>query len=105
MDKEMRKKPKAKFSAKRDGDRAVFDIVCDPRKQKNGDKFIRLYDKGDFSEKTIESYKLASIVTLDEDFVNDAGFDTEKYLTGCRCQILHLMYADTPIVRIWQNRE
>ena len=25
--------------------------------------------------------------------------------TGCRCQILHLMYADTPIVRIWQNRE
>ena len=34
----MRKKPKAKYSAKRDGDRAVFDIVCDPRKQKNGDK-------------------------------------------------------------------
>lgn len=82
LDKEMRKKPKAKYSAKRDGDRAVFDIVCDPRKQKNGDKFIRLYDKGDFSEKTIESYKLASIVTLDEDFVNDAGFDIEKYLTG-----------------------
>ena len=25
----MRKKPKAKYSAKRDGDRAVFDIVCD----------------------------------------------------------------------------
>lgn len=45
MDKEMRKKPKAKYSAKRDGDRAVFDIVCDLRKQKNGDKFIRLYDK------------------------------------------------------------
>ena len=50
LDKEMRKKPKAKYSAKRDGDRAVFDIVCDLRKQKNGDKFIRLYDKGDFSE-------------------------------------------------------
>lgn len=33
-------------------------------------------------KKTIESYKLASIVTLDEDFVNDAGFDIEKYLTG-----------------------
>ena len=82
MDKEMRKKPKAKYSAKRDGDRAVFDIVCDPRKQKNGDKFIRLYDKGDLNKKTIESYKLASIVTLDEDFVNDAGFDIEKYLTG-----------------------
>ena len=25
--------------------------------------------------------------------------------TGCRCQTLHLMYADTPIARIWQNRE
>ena len=24
---------------------------------------------------------------------------------GCRCQTLHLMYADTPIARIWQNRE
>ena len=43
---------------------------------------IPVYDSaGDFNEKTIESYKLASIVTLDEDFVNDAGFDIEKYLT------------------------
>ena len=25
--------------------------------------------------------------------------------TECRCQTLHLMYADTPIARIWQNRE
>lgn len=25
--------------------------------------------------------------------------------TEYRCQILHLMYADTPIARIWQNRE
>ena len=40
-----------------------------------------LFRSGDFDEKTIESYKLASIVTLDEDFVNDAGFDIEKYLT------------------------
>ena len=44
---------------------------------------IPVYESaGDFNEKTIESYKLASIVTLDEDFVNDAGFDIEKYLTG-----------------------
>ena len=34
----MRKKSKTKYSAKHDGDRAVFDIVCDLRKQKNGDK-------------------------------------------------------------------
>ena len=25
--------------------------------------------------------------------------------TEYRCQILHLMYADTPIAPIWQNRE
>ena len=25
--------------------------------------------------------------------------------TGCRCQTSRLIYADTPIVRIWQNRE
>lgn len=43
---------------------------------------IPVYESaGDFDEKTIESYKLASIVTLDEDFVNDVGFDIEKYLT------------------------
>lgn len=46
----MRKKPKCKYSAKRDGDRLVFEIVCDLRKQKNGDKFSLFYDKGDFSK-------------------------------------------------------
>jgi putative DNA primase/helicase len=64
LDKEMRKKPKAKYSAKRDGDRAVFDIVCDLRKQKNGDKFIRLYDKGDFSEYSSQSEADAALCAL-----------------------------------------
>ena len=36
---------------------------------------------GDFKENAIGSHKLASIVTLDEDFVSDAGFNIEKYLT------------------------
>lgn len=64
LDKEMRKKPKAKYSAKRDGDRAVFDIVCDLRKQKNGEKFIRLYDKGDFSEYGSQSEADAALCAL-----------------------------------------
>ena len=64
LDKEMRKKPKAKYSAKRDGDRAVFDIVCDLRKQKNGDKFIQLYDKGDFSEYGSQSEADAALCAL-----------------------------------------
>ena len=64
LDKEMRKKPKAKYSAKRDGDSAVFDIVCDLRKQKNGDKFIRLYDKGNFSEYGSQSEADAALCAL-----------------------------------------
>lgn len=49
LDKEMRRKPKVKYSAKRDGDRETFDIICDLRKQKNNQKFIALFDNGDFS--------------------------------------------------------
>ncbi|MCK9222472.1 MAG: phage/plasmid primase, P4 family [Limnochordia bacterium] len=49
LDKNMRKSRKARYSEKRDGDRATFDIVCNLRKQKNGDKFKKLYDDGDIS--------------------------------------------------------
>ena len=51
LDKDMRKKPKTNYSEKRDGDdRGIFDVVCSLRKQKNGEKFCKLYDKGDFSD-------------------------------------------------------
>lgn len=51
LDKDMRRKPKAKYSAKRDGeDRELFDIICDLRKQKNGEKFAKLFDHGDISD-------------------------------------------------------
>ena len=46
LDKNMRKSKKARYSQKRDGDRTYFDIVCNLRKQKNGDKFKKLYDDG-----------------------------------------------------------
>ena len=43
---------------------------------------IPIYDgMEDFNTNSIGSYKLASIVKLDEEFVNDAGFDIEKHLT------------------------
>lgn len=35
----------------------------------------------DFNEKSIESYKLAAFVKLDESFVKDAAFSIENYLT------------------------
>lgn len=50
LDKDMRKADKVKFSEKRDGDRTVFDLIAGLRKQKNGDKFARLFDAGDFSD-------------------------------------------------------
>lgn len=49
LDKNMRKAKKIKYSEKRDGDKASFDIVCNLRKQKNGEKFKKLYDEGDIS--------------------------------------------------------
>lgn len=50
LDKDMRKTDKVKFSEKRDGDRAVFDLIAGLRKQKNGDKFAKLFDAGDYGE-------------------------------------------------------
>lgn len=50
LDKDMRRKQKAKYSEKRDSDdRELFDIVANLLKQKNGEKFRKLYCDGDFS--------------------------------------------------------
>ena len=49
LDKDMRKAEKVKYSADRDGDREIFDIVCNLSKQKNGKKFKKLYYSGDYS--------------------------------------------------------
>lgn len=51
LDKDMRRKQKLKYSGKRDGDdRELFDIVANLLKQKNGEKFRKLYCDGDFSD-------------------------------------------------------
>lgn len=49
LDRDMRRKENVSVSPERDGSGADFDIVCRLRSQKNGDKFSRLYDDGDFS--------------------------------------------------------
>lgn len=49
LKKDMLRKNPVHYSEKRDGYREVFDIVCNLRKAKNGEKFIRLYDKGDIT--------------------------------------------------------
>ena len=51
LEKDMHRKTKECYSEKRDGsDKALFDIVCNLRKQKNGEKFCRLYDDGGYSD-------------------------------------------------------
>lgn len=50
LDKDMRRSEKVKYSTTRDGTRAVFDIVGNLSKQKNADKFTKLYYSGDFSD-------------------------------------------------------
>ncbi|SCP98366.1 phage/plasmid primase, P4 family [Anaerobium acetethylicum] len=64
LDKNMRRKEKTKYSAKRDGDRANFDIVCNLRKQKNGEKFKKLYDEGDISGYGSQSEADAALCAL-----------------------------------------
>lgn len=60
----MRRKPKVKYSEKRDGSKADFDIVCNLRKQKNGEKFSKLYDSGDFSEYNSQSEADAALCAM-----------------------------------------
>lgn len=56
LDKDMRRKQKIKYSEKRDGDdRELFDIVANLLKQKNGEKFRKLYCDGDFSDYSSQS--------------------------------------------------
>ena len=50
LDRNMRKAERVKYIEKRDGKREYFDIVSSLRKQKNGEKFKKLYDEGDISE-------------------------------------------------------
>jgi P4 family phage/plasmid primase-like protien len=50
LDKDMRRKPKAKVEVPDEGENDDMDVICGLRKQKNAEKFIKLYDKGDISD-------------------------------------------------------
>ena len=49
LDKNMRRVEKKKYSAKRDGDKNIYNIISKLREQKNGDKFSALFDYGDIT--------------------------------------------------------
>ena len=64
-------------------------------------------------EKTIDGYSGFLFTMIMECHLLQCTGSTDSIIwladtmtfTGCRCQTLRLMYADTPIARIWQNRE
>jgi len=68
FDKNMRRTTKQRYSEKRDGgtdeDKADFDLICSLRKQKNGHKFIRLFDQGDFSDYGSQSEADAALCAM-----------------------------------------
>lgn len=64
LERNMRKADKVKYSEKRNGDREIFDIVCNLRKQKNGDKFRKLYDDGDLTGYGSQSEADAALCAL-----------------------------------------
>lgn len=64
LDKDMRKTEKVKYSAARDGDRVVFDIVCNLSRQKNSEKFKKLYYAGDYSDYGSHSEADLALCTL-----------------------------------------
>lgn len=64
LDKNMRRSEKKKYSESRDGDKVIFDLICNLRKQKNGDKFRKLFDDGDISDYGSHSEADAALCAL-----------------------------------------
>lgn len=64
---EMRKTKKINYSAKRDGDRETFDIICNLRKQKNGEKFNKLFGgdwAGDYGSQSEADAALCAMIAF-----------------------------------------
>ena len=78
LDTDMCRSKKKRYSEKRDGDRSFFDIVCALRRQKNGEKFCKLFDKGDWSDYGSQSEADAALCSIiayrtgpDPDLIDD----------------------------------
>lgn len=84
LDENMRKSEQ-KMSSNDKADN-VFDIVCSLRKQKNGDKFKRLYDKGDISGYSSHSEADAALCAM---IAFRTGPDPETIDAVFRCSALY----------------
>ena len=64
LDKNMRRSEKKKYNESRDGDKVTFDLICNLRKQKNGDKFRKLFEEGDITDYGSHSEADAALCAL-----------------------------------------
>lgn len=94
LDKDMRKKEKLKYSEKRDGgDKEVFDIVASLLKQKNGEKFRKLYNDGDYSEYGSQSEADCALCAM------------IAFSTGADPQMIDMVFRSSALMRDKWNRD
>lgn len=93
LDKDMRKAEKVKYSAGRDGDREIFDIVCNLSKQQNGEKFKRLYYSGDYSDYGSHSEADLALCTL------------IAFRTGAEPEMIDAVFRGSALMREKWERE
>ena len=94
LDKDMRKKEKLKYSEKRDGgDKEVFDIVASLLKQKNGEKFRKLYNDGDYSEYGSQSEADCALCAM------------IAFRTGADPQMIDMVFRSSALMRDKWNRD
>ena len=94
LDKDMRKKEKLKYSEKRDGgDKEVFDIVANLLKQKNGEKFHKLFDDGDYSEYGSQSEADCALCAM------------IAFRTGADPQMIDTVFRSSALMRDKWNRD
>lgn len=99
LDKDMRRKPKVRYSRERDGSRNNFDIICDLRKAKNGDKFSALFDEGDMS-----GY-LKADGTPDHSRADCALCSMIAFRTGPDAEAIDSIFRDSALYRQKWERE
>lgn len=94
LDKNMRRAEKKKYSEKRDGsDKEVFDIVASLLKQKNGEKFRKLYNDGDYSEYGSQSEADCALCAM------------IAFRTGANPQMIDTVFRSSALMRDKWNRD
>lgn len=94
LDKNMRREQKVRYSEKRDGgDKEVFDLVASLLKQKNGEKFRKLYNEGDYSDYGSQSEADCALCAM------------IAFRTGADPQMIDTVFRSSALMRDKWNRD